>query len=209
MLGRRSGAPERRGTPSDLLVVGLGNPGRQYEGTRHNVGVEVIDLLASRSQGSLKASKDAEALVAEVRMGEHRVALAFPSTFMNDSGRAVAPLCRRYGIEDPARLVIVHDELDLEPGRMKIKAGGGLAGNNGLRSITAHLHTQDYLRIRIGIGKPPGGGNRGIDHVLSKPAKADRELISVCVHEAADAIEMILDDGVDAAMARFNQNPTS
>jgi len=191
------------------LVVGLGNPGRQYEGTRHNVGVEVIDLLASRSQGSLKASKDAEALVAEVRMGEHRVALAFPSTFMNDSGRAVAPLCRRYGIEDPARLVIVHDELDLEPGRMKIKAGGGLAGNNGLRSITAHLHTQDYLRIRIGIGKPPGGGNRGIDHVLSKPAKADRELISVCVHEAADAIEMILDDGVDAAMARFNQNPTS
>jgi len=209
VLGRRSGAPERRGTPSDLLVVGLGNPGRQYEGTRHNVGVEVIDLLASRSQGSLKASKDAEALVAEVRMGEHRVALAFPSTFMNDSGRAVAPLCRRYGIEDPARLVIVHDELDLEPGRMKIKAGGGLAGNNGLRSITAHLHTQDYLRIRIGIGKPPGGGNRGIDHVLSKPAKADRELISVCVHEAADAIEMILDDGVDAAMARFNQNPTS
>ena len=190
-------------------MVGLGNPGRQYEGTRHNVGVEVIDLLASRSQGSLKASKDAEALVAEVRMGEHRVALAFPSTFMNDSGRAVAPLCRRYGIEDPARLVIVHDELDLEPGRMKIKAGGGLAGNNGLRSITAHLHTQDYLRIRIGIGKPPGGGNRGIDHVLSKPAKADRELISVCVHEAADAIEMILDDGVDAAMARFNQNPTS
>lgn len=208
MIGRRSGAPERRGTPSDLLVVGLGNPGREYVGTRHNVGVEVIDLLASRSGASLKASKDADALVAEIRVGERRVALAFPSTFMNESGRAVAPLCRRFGIEDPTQLVVVHDELDLEPGRMKIKAGGGLAGNNGLRSITAHLHTQDYLRIRIGIGKPPGGSNRGVDHVLNRPGKAERELISVCVHEAADAVEMILDQGIDAAMGRYNQNPT-
>ena len=192
---------------SDLLVVGLGNPGREYEGTRHNVGVEVIDLLASRAGERFRKSKDAPANVAEIRMDGARVALAFPTTYMNESGRAVAPLCRRFGIEEMWRLVVVHDELDLPPGRMKVKAGGGLAGNNGLRSIKAHLHTTDFTRIRIGIGKPPGGAQRGVDHVLNRPGKAERELISVCVHEAADAVTMILTDGVDAAMARFNAQP--
>ncbi len=208
MLGRRrSEAAARRGTPSDLLVVGLGNPGREHEGTRHNVGVEVVELLASRGGERLKPSKDAPALTAEVRLGpEHRIALAFPTTFMNDSGRAVAPLCRRYGIEDPRRLVVVHDELDLPPGRLKVKDGGGLAGNNGLRSIRDHLHTTDFVRIRIGIGKPPGGSERGADHVLSRPSKADRALLDVCVAEAADAISVILDEGVEAAMTRFNAN---
>jgi len=192
---------------SDLLVVGLGNPGREYEGTRHNVGVEVIDLLASRAGERFRKSKDAPANVAEIRMDGARVALAFPTTYMNESGRAVAPLCRRFGIEEMWRLIVVHDELDLPPGRMKVKAGGGLAGNNGLRSIKAHLHTTDFTRIRIGIGKPPGGAQRGVDHVLNRPGKSERELISVCVHEAADAVTMILTDGVDAAMARFNAQP--
>jgi PTH1 family peptidyl-tRNA hydrolase len=123
---------------------------------------------------------------------------------MNDSGRAVAPLCRRFGIEDPARLVVIHDELDLPPGRLKIKDGGGLAGTNGLRSIRDHLHTTDFVRIRIGIGKPPGGSDRGADHVLSRPSKADRALIDVCVAEAAEAVGVILRDGVVAAMTRFN-----
>ena len=186
-------------------MVGLGNPGREHEGTRHNVGVDVVELLASRGGERLKPSKDAAALVAEVRIGlEHRVALAFPTTYMNDSGRAVAPLVRRYGIDDPRRLVIVHDELDLPPGRLKIKDGGGLAGNNGLRSIRDHLHTTDFIRIRIGIGKPPGGSERGADHVLSRPSKADRALFDVCIQEAADSIAVILDEGVEAAMARFN-----
>jgi PTH1 family peptidyl-tRNA hydrolase len=123
---------------------------------------------------------------------------------MNDSGRAVAPLMRRHGIDDPTHLVVVHDELDLEPGRLKIKLGGGLAGHNGLRSIVAHVHTQDFVRIRIGVGKPPGGADRGVDHVLSRPSKRDAELLAVCVAEAADAVEAILTDGVDAAMARYN-----
>jgi PTH1 family peptidyl-tRNA hydrolase len=111
---------------------------------------------------------------------------------------------RRFGIEDPATLVVIHDELDLEPGRMKIKLGGGLAGHNGLRSIVAHNHTPDFVRIRIGVGKPPGGAERGADHVLSRPSKRDAELLAVNVEEAADAATMILTDGVDATMARYN-----
>lgn len=200
----RSRATARTGAPSDLLVVGLGNPGQQYAGTRHNVGVEVVELLAARHGERLRPSKDARALVAEIRPDGHRVALAFPSTYMNDSGEAVAPLCRRFGIDDPMHLVVVHDELDFPPGRLKVKIGGGLAGHNGLRSITAHLHTQDYVRIRIGVGKPPGGSERGVDHVLAAPSKRDRELIGVCVVEAADAVEMILTDGAEAAMGRYN-----
>jgi len=206
MVLRRAagGRPERSGTPWDLLVVGLGNPGAKYRGTLHNVGVEVIELLAARMGERFRSAKE-QALVAEGRVGSERVALAFPQTFMNDSGRSVAPLVRRFGIDDLSTLVIVHDELDIEPGRLKIKQGGGLAGHNGLRSIAAHLHSQEFTRIRIGVGKPPGGAERGADHVLSAPSKRDRELIGVCVVEAADAVEMILADGVEAAMGRYNQ----
>jgi PTH1 family peptidyl-tRNA hydrolase len=205
VLGRRRGdTPARHGTPSDLLVVGLGNPGREFAGTRHNMGADAVELLASRAGQALKRSKDAPAQVAEIHLGTHRVALAVPTTYMNESGRAVAPLCRRYGIEDPSRLVVIHDELDLPPGRIRVKVGGGLAGNNGLRSIRDHLHTTDFVRIRIGIGKPPGGSDRGADHVLSRPSRRDSELMAVCVEEAADAITVILDDGIDAAMGRFN-----
>ena len=186
-------------------MVGLGNPGARYAGTRHNAGAAAVDVLAERHSTRLKPSKDASALVAEVRMDGARVAPAFPTTYMNDSGRAVAPLCRRFGIEDPTRLIVVHDELDLPPGAVKVKAGGGLAGNNGLRSITAHLHTQDYLRVRIGVGKPPGGAAKGVDHVLSAPSARDREAIAIAVVEAADAVELIASDGVAAAMAKVNQ----
>jgi peptidyl-tRNA hydrolase, PTH1 family len=200
---------EHASTPWDLLVVGLGNPGAKYRGTAHNVGVEVIDLLAKRHGERFRSSKE-HALVAELRIArsgdeQARVALAFPQTFMNDSGRSVAPLVKRYGIDDLVRLVVVHDELDLEPGRMKLKVGGGLAGHNGLRSIKAHLHSDEFARIRIGVGKPPGGKDRGADHVLASPSKRDRELIDVCVVEAADAVELILSDGFEAAMGRFNQ----
>ena len=130
MFGRKSKAGERTGTPADLLVVGLGNPGEKYAGTRHNVGAEVVEVLAARHATKLKPGKQA-ALVAELRIGDKLVAVAFPQTFMNDSGRSVRDLMRRYGIDDPNRLVVIHDELDLDVGRLKLKSGGGLAGHNG------------------------------------------------------------------------------
>jgi PTH1 family peptidyl-tRNA hydrolase len=202
-FGRRREATERRGTPADLLVVGLGNPGAEYARSRHNVGFEVVDLLAERHGGALKRTKF-RALADEVRMGDQRVALAAPQTYMNDSGEAVAPLVRRFGIDDLARLVIVHDELDLPVGRVKVKLGGGLAGHNGLRSIQAHLHDAGFVRVRIGVGKPPSK-EAGADHVLRRPSKRDREALDEAVVEAADAVELIVAQGVDAAMAHANR----
>jgi PTH1 family peptidyl-tRNA hydrolase len=202
MLGRRGGAAERRGTPADLLAVGLANPGAEYAGTRHNVGAEVIELLADRHGGRLKKGKE-RALVDEVTVDGQRLALAIPQTYMNLSGEAVSPLVRRYGITDLHRLVIVHDELDLPVGRIQVKVGGGLAGNNGLKSIKAHLHTDDFVRIRVGIGKPPGR-QQGADHVLKRPGKADRLGLDITVVEAADAVELLLVEGEAAAMNRFN-----
>ena len=186
----------------DAIVVGLGNPGKQYERTRHNVGAEVVDELARRSGVVLKAGRD-RALVADATLRGHRVVLAFPTTYMNDSGEAVRPLLKRHGITEPGALIVVHDELDLPPGVVRVKAGGGLAGNNGLRSITAHLHTQDYLRVRIGIGKPPSK-ERGAGHVLSKLPPRERELLDVAVQRAADAVETLVAEGVDAAQRTFN-----
>ncbi len=184
------------------LVVGLGNPGRQYERTRHNVGAEVVDELAKRSGVVLRAGRD-KALVAEAVLRDQRVLLAFPTTYMNDSGEAVRPLMKRHGLEDPQQLVVVHDELDLPPGVVRVKAGGGLAGNNGLRSICAHLHTQDFLRVRIGIGKPPSK-ERGAGHVLSKLPPKERALLDVAVQHAADAVEVLVAEGVDAAQRVYN-----
>ncbi|MCC6338767.1 MAG: aminoacyl-tRNA hydrolase [Acidimicrobiia bacterium] len=184
-----------------MLVVGLGNPGAEYARTRHNVGAEVVELLAARHGGRLRRSKD-RALVDEVRVDGRRIALAVPLTFMNESGSAVAPLARRYGVGAEA-LVVVHDELDLPVGGVKVKAGGGLAGHNGLRSVKAHLHTTDFLRVRIGIGKPTTQ-DRGVDHVLSRFSKRDRAEIDVAVGRAADAVELIATEGVDAAMNRVN-----
>ena len=200
-FGSRGDKP-RRGTPADWLVVGLGNPGKEYAGTRHNVGFEVVDLLARRHDGRLKAGKE-RALVDEVRIDGQRIALAEPTTYMNLSGESVAPLVRRFGIDDPTRLVVVQDELDLPTGRVRVKVGGGLAGHNGLRSIKAHLHTDAFVRIRIGVGKPPSK-EHGADHVLKKVAKSDRELLAVAVEIAADAVELIVAQGADAAMNQVN-----
>jgi PTH1 family peptidyl-tRNA hydrolase len=140
---------------------------------------------------------------ATVRLGAARVVLAIPQTYMNDSGVAVGALRAWHGVDDPARIVIVHDELDIEVGRLKLKEGGGLAGNNGLKSIKQHLHSDAFLRVRIGIGKPPGK-QFGADHVLTKPSKAEGELLSVTIQEAADAVEMIVAEGMAAAMNVFN-----
>ena len=150
----------------------------------------------------LKKAKE-RSLTAEVRVGGKLLALAFPQTYMNDSGVAVSSLVRRYGIDDLHRLVVVHDELDLPTARVKVKVGGGTAGNNGLKSVVAHLHTPDFVRVRIGIGKPPGRQS-GTDHVLKRPGKAERAELEVAIVEAADAVEAILGEGVDAAMNRYN-----
>lgn len=191
-----------KGNPFDWLVVGIGNPGKEYARTRHNVGEEVVRLLAERHGSTLRGGRD-DALVAETRVGDERVVLAFPITFVNDSGRSVGPMVRRYRIESADRLIVVHDELDLPPGVVRVKAGGGLAGHNGLRSVTQHLHTRDYVRVRVGVGKPPSK-DLGAGHVLSRVPRRERELLDVAVVEAADAVETIVTDGVEAAMQRFN-----
>jgi peptidyl-tRNA hydrolase, PTH1 family len=191
-----------KGTPFDWLVVGLGNPGPKYAGTRHNVGEEAVRLLASRRGVTLKGGRD-NALTAESRFGDERVVLAFPITYMNESGQAVGALVRRYRIETPEQVIVVHDELDLPPGELKVKVGGGLAGHNGLRSINQHLHSPDFLRVRIGVGKPDSK-ELGKGHVLSRIPRREREVLDVEVARAADAVETIIADGVDAAMQRFN-----
>lgn len=201
MLRRRGSPPKRTGTPADLLVVGLGNPGAEYAHTRHNVGADVVEILAARHGARLRSGKE-QARVDEVRIGDRRVALAIPDQWMNDSGDAVRRLVRRYGVE-PDRVVIVHDELDLPLGVLRVKAGGGLAGHNGLRSIKAHLHSDAFGRVRIGVDKP-GSKDRGADHVLSRFSKRERADIDVTLEQAADAVEVIAGDGIDAAMNRYN-----
>lgn len=193
---------KRRGTPFDALVVGVGNPGRDYDSTRHNVGFDVIDELARRYGVTLKSAKES-ALVAEVHRDGVHLLLVKPTTYMNDSGRAVGPLARRFGIERPEQIVVVHDELDLEPGVVRVKAGGGLAGHNGLRSINEHVKSQDFVRVRIGIGKPPSK-ERGADHVLAKFSAKDRQAFDVAVGIAADATQAVVESGADVAMQRFN-----
>jgi PTH1 family peptidyl-tRNA hydrolase len=201
MVLRRSS--DKRGTPADLLVVGLGNPGPTYANTRHNVGADIVSLLAARHGGRLKATKELS-IGAEVRIDGSRVVLAVPQTFYNESGQSVGRLVRRHGLDDLHHLVVVHDEMDLPPGKLKVKIGGGLAGNNGLKSIKAHLKTDDFVRIRVGIGKPPGR-QEGADHVLRRAGKAERTETEVVMAEAADAVELILAEGLEAAQTRFNQ----
>jgi PTH1 family peptidyl-tRNA hydrolase len=200
---RRRGAASapRTGTPADLLVVGLGNPGSEYERTKHNVGAEVVELLAKRHGAKLRKGKE-RARADEVRIGTKRVALAIPLTYMNDSGDAVRLLARRYGVE-PEQVVVVHDELDLPVAALRVKSGGGLAGHNGLRSIKSHLHSDAFQRVRLGVGKPTSK-EQGADHVLSKFSKRDRAEVDVTIEQAADAVEAIATDGIDVAMNRYN-----
>ena len=145
--------------------------------------------------------------MAVVTLAGRRVALAVPTTYMNDSGLAVSQLAARFGIDEPASVVIVHDELDLPPGTVRLKQGGGLAGHNGLRSVQSHLHSPDFGRVRIGVGKPPSAA-QGASHVLKRPPKAVRELLGASVQTAADAVERIVADGMDAAMLWCHSLPT-
>ncbi len=202
MLRRRGArSAPRTGTPADLLVVGLGNPGAEYERTKHNVGAEVVELLARRHGANLRKGKE-RARADQVHIGDRLVALAVPLTYMNDSGESVRLLVRRYGVE-PEQLVVVHDELDLPVAALRVKSGGGLAGHNGLRSIKSHLHSDAFQRVRIGVGKPTSK-EQGADHVLSKFGKRDRAEVDVTIEQAADAVEAIAADGIDVAMNRYN-----
>jgi PTH1 family peptidyl-tRNA hydrolase len=199
-------AAERRGTPADLVVLGLGNPGLDYARSRHNAGADCVAGLAAHHGERLSPSKKERAGVAEIRLAPagSRLVVAVPTTYYNEAGMAAAALVKRYGIDDPSRFVVVHDELDLPVGRIKVKVGGGLAGNNGLKSVKAHLQTDAFLRIRIGVGKPPGS-QHGRDHVLRMPGKREREELDVAIADAADAIELIATDGVERAMERYNR----
>jgi len=184
----------------DLLVAGLGNPGREYERTRHNVGWMVADELARRHGGSFRSKFSGR--VAEVRAGEKRLALLKPETFMNESGRSVGAAGRFFKVP-PEQILLVHDDVDLEEGRLQARRGGGLAGHNGLRSIAQHLGTNDFLRLRVGVGRPERGDRRPVaDYVLSPfdPHVDVDELVA----RAADAVELLAAEGLPAAQQRFN-----
>ena len=187
-------------------MVGLGNPGVEFERSRHNLGADTLAVLAARHDVRLRPERGTRSRAASVRLDGKDVVLAVPQTYMNESGLAVAALLRRFRVGDIGDLVVVHDELDLPNGRVKVKVGGGTAGNNGLRSIHSHVHDPGYVRVRIGIGKPPGR-ETGVDYVLHKPAKSQRETLDVAVECAADAVEVIATQGVESAMQRFNTEP--
>jgi PTH1 family peptidyl-tRNA hydrolase len=195
--------PWRRGDRAsslDLLVVGLGNPGREYAGHRHNVGWMVVDELARRHGGSWKSKFSGR--IADIRVDGHRVGLLKPETYMNESGRAVAAAARFYKV-DPDAILVVHDEIDLEHGRLQARRGGGLAGHNGLRSVASHLRTPDFLRLRVGVGRPARGDPRSpADYVLSD-FEPEEDADALVAH-AADAVEMLDAEGLERAQAKFN-----
>jgi peptidyl-tRNA hydrolase, PTH1 family len=194
----------RRGEPAstlDLLVAGLGNPGREYVATRHNVGFLVAEELARRLGGSWRAKFSGD--LAEVRLDGLRLALLKPQTFMNESGRSVGAAVRFFKVA-PADVLVVHDEVDLEPGRLQARLGGGLAGHNGLRSVAQHLGTPDFARLRIGVGRPERGDPRPVaDFVLSEfPPELN---VDSLVAKAADAVESVAAEGLEEAQNRFNE----
>jgi peptidyl-tRNA hydrolase, PTH1 family len=197
-LGRRE--PAERVSSLDLIVAGLGNPGPEYARTRHNLGWLVMDELASRHGGSFRSKFSGH--LAEVRVDGKRIALLKPDTYMNESGRSLSAATRFFKAE-PDALLVVHDDVDLEPGRLQARAGGGLAGHNGLRSIAQALRTQDFLRLRIGVGRPGRGVRRSVsDYVLSgfEPG----EDVDALVTRSADAVETLIRDGLETTQARFN-----
>jgi peptidyl-tRNA hydrolase, PTH1 family len=195
--------PWRRGerdSSLDLLVVGLGNPGREYAGNRHNVGHMVVDELARRHGGSWRSKFSGQ--IADVRIDGHRVALLKPETYMNDSGRSVQAAARFYKLE-PDAILVVHDESDLESGRLQARKGGGLAGHNGLRSVAQSLGTPEFLRLRVGVGRPGRGDRRPLaDYVLSD-FEPDEDAPAL-VARAAEAVETLDAEGLDEAQRRFN-----
>jgi PTH1 family peptidyl-tRNA hydrolase len=188
------------GSTLDLLVAGLGNPGREYARTRHNVGWLVVDELARRLETTFRSKFSGQ--LAETRLDDRRLGLLKPETYMNESGRSLAAAARFF--KTPVEsILVVHDDVDLDPGRLQVRLGGGLAGHNGLRSIAQSLGTQEYLRLRIGVGRPPRGDPRPVaDYVLSP--FAPEEDVGELVSRAADAVEAVALEGLEPAQRAFN-----
>jgi PTH1 family peptidyl-tRNA hydrolase len=188
--------------PGPALVVGLGNPGPDYSETRHNVGFRVVDMLAARAGGGRFSKHKSNADVLEGRLAGRRLVLAKPRTYMNVSGGPVAGLVRYFSVA-PADLIVVHDDLDLGFGVVRLKLGGGEGGHNGLRSISSSIGTRDYLRVRFGIGRPPGRQDPA-DFVLKRFSGAEKKELEFAVDLAADAAEALLADGLEPAQNKFH-----
>ena len=187
--------------PSDRwLVIGLGNPGREYERSRHNVGFLVIDELARR-QGARVADRAAKSLTGRVRAGNDELVLAKPQTMMNLSGMAAKALRAKYAVP-LERTLVIHDELDLPFGRLRVRKGGSSAGNHGMDSVIEAFGTKDFIRFRVGIGRPPGSG---IDYVLSPFTANERDQVPDVVRRVADAVLYTIEHGLHAAMTEFNR----
>jgi peptidyl-tRNA hydrolase, PTH1 family len=185
----------------DLLVAGLGNPGREYADTRHNVGFMVADELTRRHGGSSRAKFSGD--LAEMRLDGFRIAVLKPQTYMNESGRSVGAAVRFFKVK-PEALLVVHDEVDLEPGRLQARLGGGLAGHNGLRSVAQHLGTPEFARLRIGVGRPERGDPRPVADFVLSPFSPEVDVEGL-VARAADAVEAVAREGVEEAQNRFNE----
>jgi PTH1 family peptidyl-tRNA hydrolase len=193
--------PRRQGSSLDLLVVGLGNPGREYARNRHNVGHMVVDELARRHDGSWKSKFSGQ--LAEIRLDGHKLALLKPETYMNESGQSVGAAARFYKL-DPDAVLIVHDEGDLDRGRLQLRLGGGLGGHNGLKSIASHLKTNDFLRLRVGVGRPGRGDPRPLaDYVLADFEPHDD--VDSLVWNAAQAVEKLEAEGIERAQVDVNK----
>ena len=180
-----------------MLVVGLGNPGPQYATTRHNIGFMVVDVLADRMGEKFKVHKKSGAEVATGRLAGRPVVLAKPRVYMNESGRQVGPLAKFYSVA-PADVVVIHDELDIDFGRIRLKAGGGVAGHNGLRSVGSALGGNDFQRVRVGIGRPPGQKS-GAAFVLENFNSVERKEVPTIIEQAADATEFLISQGLEPA----------
>lgn len=184
----------------DLLVAGLGNPGREHARDRHNVGWMVVDELARRHDGSFRSKFSGR--LAETRIGECRIALLEPETYMNESGRSISAAARFFKVE-PADVLVVHDDVDLDVGRLQARLGGGLAGHNGLRSISQALGTQEFVRLRVGVGRPERGDRRPVADFVLSPFQPEDD-VSGIVTRAADAVEAIASEGLAVTQQRFN-----
>jgi PTH1 family peptidyl-tRNA hydrolase len=187
------------------LFVGLGNPGAEYEATRHNAGFWWIDELASTAGTRLASEAKFFGMAGRLKSGAHEAWLLQPMTFMNASGRAVAALARFYKIA-PEEILVIHDELDLPPGQAKLKKGGGHGGHNGLKDIAAHLGTPDFWRLRLGIGHP-GDKHAVVNFVLKPPMKEEAALIQDSIQHSAKLLPMLLEGGFEAAMLKLHTKP--
>lgn len=184
------------------LIVGLGNPGEEYAHTRHNIGFDVIDRIVGDLPTSVYWKSEGGALCAHVTLAGREAILMKPMSFMNASGGPVASIVKKYGIK-VEEIIVIHDDLDLPPGKLRVKEGGGLGGHNGLRSIDAKLGTREWVRVKVGIGHPPGR-KPVVEHVLEHPRKDEAEAIEGAIQEAAEAVIYLMDHTVEETQNRFN-----